>query len=131
MSIEEEIAEVDGAIYAVKQACVPIEHAKAFIEMVKNTRVRIPFIVGIEAFNLGFSVRVRIHMHVEDRDHPGIMIQLYFDREIAIEEFRFGGIEAMPALIQMIVHEAVAHEVDECIYINGTRVFDPHIGEER
>lgn len=67
--------------------------------------------------------KVTIAVKTKDRDTGGEMkLYLYFsyDRE------RYPKVEA----IRTALIEAMTHEIDECLYVDGDRIFDPHVPEK-
>jgi hypothetical protein len=65
-------------------------------------------------------VTVTVRALVLDRETGGAL-PLVFSRMFAIAE---GKTQAQ--MVRELMLEAVAHEIDECIYVDGQRVFDPH-----
>jgi len=66
----------------------------------------------------GFK-RVQIHTEIISRD-TGKPMALYFSND-----FPVGRPDA--ACIRELLIEAVRHEIEECIFVDGVRVWDPHV----
>lgn len=60
-------------------------------------------------------------MFVKDRDDSLKEVLLTFTHNYFKEEF------SRPEAVRHMLHYAMTHEIDECLYVNDTRVFDPHL----
>lgn len=61
-----------------------------------------------------------LEVYVYDRDVKWDYMKLTFSQTFPVEE-------PEAASLRTLLHTAVCHEVDECIYVDGVRVFDPHV----
>lgn len=65
--------------------------------------------------------RCRVELRVQDRTDPSAKIPLY-----ASETFPIDHPDAVCA--REILLAFMRHELEECIHVNGVRVWDPHVG---
>lgn len=72
-----------------------------------------------QRFGLSGLVLVELTLTVPERDEAA-MRQITFRRVGYEDEMLY------PEVVRSLIHEAVMHEVDEMLLVNGERLFDPH-----
>ena len=75
----------------------------------------------IEEFDYVYHIQVSMATHDRDKGDP-IELFLYFSY---LKE-NYSRVEA----IRTALIEAMTHEIDECLYVNNQRIFDPHDPEK-
>lgn len=71
----------------------------------------------VEEFDYIYQINVSIPMTCRDSGNPGRIFhtRTYFKEDISL-----------PEAIRETIKWILAHEVDECLLVNGERIFDPH-----
>jgi hypothetical protein len=81
----------------------------------------VPLEYFVEEFE--YCYRIQVAFPTTDRDNGNpIKLYLYY----SYGKDYYSRVEA----IRTALIESLTHEVDECLYLNGDRIFDPHIPEK-
>ena len=72
------------------------------------------------------GVTLDLMMEVNDFDNPGCRTRTKASIEVHPELLNDQDPEAFCMTVEHFVKQAVAHEVDECLFVDGSRVQDPH-----
>jgi hypothetical protein len=86
---------------------------------------RITVVIGPPASVPVDFARITVSTHVPDRN-----AHLSGGHDVTLVDFTQGVPLSMPPInaIRSTLHYAIEHELDECIYADGERPFDPHRG---
>lgn len=108
--------------------------AKAFVLHVGA----FPFIVAISIHLEDQCVRLTVHTKVLAREqhlgsfssrHAPPMVSVDFDQQ-APYELLTCGVLGVAGWVHGAIRQAVQHELDECFYVDGVRMFDPHVEDK-
>lgn len=91
------------------------------METVELNHFPIPLNIFVEEYDYIYNVRV--NMYVRDREDPKKEILLTFTHNYFRDDF------SRPEAIRHMLHYAMTHEIDECLLVDGKRIFDPHVNE--
>ena len=81
----------------------------------------IPIRFFVEEFETVY--RVTVDFKTQCRDGNGL-IQLFLYYSYSKDQY------SEAEAIRMALVESMTHEIDECLYLDGDRIFDPHIPEK-
>lgn len=87
------------------------------MSIIKLKGFPVPLEYFVEEFD--YTYRIQIAFPTKDRDKDGpLKLFLYY----SYSKDQFSELEA----IRTALIESMTHEIDECLYVNDERVFDPH-----
>lgn len=107
------------ARYGERQVCYAVSDVKAMANLLSRIEIR-RFPIDVKLTTINDAVRVV--MQVRERDSGS-------ELEVASDNFvTDSGLDFFRQVRQLVI-DHIAHELDECFYVDGERMFDPHLKE--